>query len=136
MLTIDPTSSVPLVEQIEGAIRAAIAIGEVRPGDELPPVRQLANDLAVNLNTVARAYRSLQLSGLVHSARGRGTHVTSAREVRAPSRPAAIARLSASLRIALADAKLGGLGHEEVMDVIDDRIPEFWPSHGATTEHP
>jgi hypothetical protein len=66
----------------------------------------------------------------VRRARGRGTRVTSAREAHAPSRPAALDRLSASLRIALADARLSGLDHEDALKGIDDLAPEFWPSAG------
>lgn len=81
LLTIHPDRSTPLAEQIVGALRRAIATGAVRVGDELPPVRQLAADLAVNLNTVSRAYQVLQDAGLIRTARGRGTRVIRDREV-------------------------------------------------------
>ncbi len=86
MLTIRLDSPVPLAEQIRLGIRQAIAAAELAPGDPLPAVRQLANDLGVNFNTVARAYRELEQEGLVISRRGRGTVVTSARYwAKAPS---------------------------------------------------
>ncbi len=75
LLTIHPDRSTPLTEQIVSALRRAIATGVVVVGDELPPVRQLAADLAVNLNTVSRAYQVLQDAGLIRTARGRGTRV-------------------------------------------------------------
>ncbi|MEW6278583.1 MAG: GntR family transcriptional regulator, partial [Candidatus Eremiobacterota bacterium] len=73
MIRIQVDSTVPLVEQLQQELRRAIARGEVGPGDPLPPVRQLAADLGINWNTVARAYRALELEGLVSTARGRGT---------------------------------------------------------------
>lgn len=60
-----------IVEQIEGLLLS----GELRPGDQLPTVRQLANDLDVNFNTVARAYRLLDESGLISTQQGRGTYI-------------------------------------------------------------
>lgn len=75
LLTIHPDRATPLTDQIVAALRRAIATGTVLVGDELPPVRQLANDLAVNLNTISRAYQTLQEEGLIRTARGRGTRV-------------------------------------------------------------
>ena len=69
MLSVRLDSPVPIGEQILAGIRALIALGTLNPGDELPPVRQLAGDLGVNLNTVARAYRALESDGLVRTAR-------------------------------------------------------------------
>lgn len=110
MLTVDPRSPLPLGEQVRRGLRRAIAEGELSPDDPLPPVRQLAADLGVNLNTVARAYRELEREGLVVTARGRGT-VVAARLAHAP-----VARDELSLRVRdlLADAKLSGYGKEEM----------------------
>ncbi len=126
MLTIDLASDVPLVDQIVRAIRVAIACGEVRPGAELPPVRQLASDLAINLNTVARAYRVLHGRGLVHSARGRSTRVTSALEKPSEAKPLAAGCVSEAMRNALADAKLTGLGRDDAQAIIDEQLESFW----------
>jgi DNA-binding transcriptional regulator YhcF (GntR family) len=110
MLTIDPRSSLPLGEQVRRGLRRAIAEGELSPDDPLPPVRQLAADLGVNLNTVARAYRELEREGLVVTARGRGT-VVRARRTRERLAPA---DLSLRVRDLLADARLSGYGKEEM----------------------
>lgn len=74
-LKIDTTSSVPLHEQVEAAIRRAIAEGEASPGDRLPPARDLAAVLGVNANTVLRALRTLRDEGLLEFRRGRGVTV-------------------------------------------------------------
>ena len=76
-LEIDTSSSVPLHEQVEAAIRRAIADGEAGPGDRLPPARDLAAVLGVNPNTVLRALRTLRDEGLLEFRRGRGVTVSS-----------------------------------------------------------
>jgi GntR family transcriptional regulator len=75
MIRIDLSSPRPVEEQIAAALRQALARGEVRAGDELPSVRQLAGDLGVHWNTVARAYRRLAEEGLLLVRRGRSVVV-------------------------------------------------------------
>ena len=72
---IDFRSKEPITDQIRKQIRFLIATGRLRPGDQLPTVRQLAADLRVNFNTVARAYRALDEEGLISTQHGRGTFV-------------------------------------------------------------
>jgi len=74
-IQIDFRSGKPIYLQIIDQIRLMIAHGELRPGDQLPTVRQLATDLRVNFNTVARAYRLLDEAGLISTQHGRGTYV-------------------------------------------------------------
>jgi GntR family transcriptional regulator len=68
----DPT---PLHAQLERSIRAAIASGRLKPGDQLPTVRQLAVDLRINANTVAKVYSQLERAGAVGTRRGVGTFI-------------------------------------------------------------
>jgi len=75
-LEIDHTSVMPLHEQVAAAIRRAIADGEARSGERLPPAKDLAAVLGVNANTVLRALRTLRDEGLVEFRRGRGISVT------------------------------------------------------------
>lgn len=75
-LEIDSSSPVPLHEQVAGALRRAMAEGEAKPGERLPPARDLATVLGVNANTVFRALRTLREEGLVEFRRGRGVTVT------------------------------------------------------------
>ena len=74
-LTIDPRDPVPLYAQLEREIRLGIATGTIVPGDQLPTVRQLAVDLRVNANTVARVYLGLEREGVLVTKRGVGTFV-------------------------------------------------------------
>ena len=72
---LDENSGVPVYRQIMDQVRGGIALGALRPGDQLPTVRQLAVDLAINPNTVVRAYRELELGGLLESNQGTGTFI-------------------------------------------------------------
>jgi len=74
-ISIDPKSGVPFYRQIIDQILLGIVGGNLRAGDRLPTVRQLAIDLAVNPNTVSRAYRELEIRKVVTTQRGTGTFV-------------------------------------------------------------
>ena len=74
-IQLDVKSGVPFYRQIIDQVKTAIASGQVEPGDRLPTVRQLAVDLSINPNTVARAYTELELTGLVETQMGSGTFV-------------------------------------------------------------
>ncbi|MDQ6769355.1 MAG: GntR family transcriptional regulator [Gemmatimonadota bacterium] len=75
MFEVDTTSPNPIYAQLDRSIRAAIATGKLEPGARLPTVRQLAVDLAVNANTVARVYAQLERDGVLETRRGVGTFV-------------------------------------------------------------
>src|SRR4051812_39273074 len=71
-MRIQPTSSVPIFQQIADGIRAAVAAGVYRPGDLIPSVRAQATTLVVNPNTVQRAYEQLERDGIIESRKGTG----------------------------------------------------------------
>ena len=73
---LDPHSGVPMYRQIIDQVRGAVASGALGPGIQLPTVRQLAVDLSINPNTVVRAYRELELGGLLDTQQGTGTFVS------------------------------------------------------------
>jgi len=75
-LHLDPESSVPIYIQIEDSIHSMIAAGQLQPGEQLPTIRELAADIRVNLNTVARAYFELDKEGVITTQRGKGTFVS------------------------------------------------------------
>ena len=72
---IDPRSPIPLYVQIANRLRVAIATGEMKPGEALPSVRNLASSIRVNPATVVQAYRELEAAGVVESRQGAGTFV-------------------------------------------------------------
>lgn len=73
--SVDFRSGIPVYIQIVEQVQALIARGELLPGDQLPTVRQLASELRVNFNTIARAYRMLDEAGLISTQQGRGTYI-------------------------------------------------------------
>jgi len=74
--SLDLQSGVPVYRQIIDQVQAGIAAGSLRPGHQLPTVRQVAVDLAINLNTVLRAYRELEIRGVLETQQGTGTFIS------------------------------------------------------------
>ncbi len=107
---VDPSSPLPLHEQVAAAIRRAIADGEAEAGERLPPARDLAAVLGVNANTVYRALRVLRDEGLLEFRRGRGVTVAGV----APQRSAVVAKA----RELVALARRQGIGPDELVQVI------------------
>jgi DNA-binding transcriptional regulator YhcF (GntR family) len=83
-IRIDPDAAAPPYEQVRVRIAELAAAGELAAGTKLPPVRQLATDLGLAANTVARAYKELEQAGLVET-RGRAGTVVTARAARTPA---------------------------------------------------
>src|SRR5256714_7000191 len=75
MFQVDANQPTPLYAQLERSIKFAIATGKLRIGDQLPTVRQLAVDLKINANTVAKVYAELERTGVLETRRGVGTFV-------------------------------------------------------------
>jgi GntR family transcriptional regulator len=91
---LDASTGVPFYRQIIDQVLLGVADGRLRPGEQLPTVRQLAVDLSVNLNTVAKAYREMEIRGIVQTQQGTGTFVADRRpEGRAADRKKALDRL-------------------------------------------
>ncbi|MEZ6072435.1 MAG: GntR family transcriptional regulator [Pirellulales bacterium] len=126
MITVRLDSPLPLVEQITAGVRAAIAAGELAPGDPLPTVRQLAADLGVNLNTVSRAYRELERTGRGATHRGRGTTVAAATFTPTP-KPHVRRGLAERLRGICSDARLSGLDRNDVEQLLQQQLNTFFP---------
>jgi len=118
-LRLSTSSGVPIYLQIVNQLTYLVASGRLRAGDELPPIRTLAAALVVNPNTIARAYRELELSGTVEKRRTAGTFVADA--------PSPLARrerlriLSGQIDALLAQARQMNLSHEQLMDLIAQR---------------
>jgi GntR family transcriptional regulator len=75
VVSIDSRDATPIYAQLERGLRAAIAAGRLRPGDQLPTVRQLAVDLQINANTVARVYAELERADVLETRRGVGSFI-------------------------------------------------------------
>lgn len=114
IVSIDARDHTPIYAQLERGLRAAIASGRLTPGDQLPTVRQLAVDLQVNANTVARVYVDLERAGILETRRGVGSFVrASAAEARPPDEHER--RLRAFVTRLLADAAAAGFSPQELV---------------------
>ena len=114
VVSIDPQDQTPIYAQLERGLRAAIATGRLRPGDQLPTVRQLAVDLKVNANTVARVYAELERANVLETRRGVGSFV-SATPAQARSAREHERRLRAFATKVLADAAAAGFTPDQII---------------------
>ncbi|HUE87064.1 MAG TPA: GntR family transcriptional regulator [Vicinamibacterales bacterium] len=113
VVAVDPRDRTPIYAQLERGLRAAIAVGRLREGDQLPTVRQLAVDLRVNANTVARVYTDLERSGVIETRRGVGSFVTASPGRARPPREHE-RRLRAFVTRMLAEADAAGFTLEDI----------------------
>jgi len=113
---VDEASGVPFYLQLKEQVVHAISRGQLKPGDQLPTVRELALDLTINPNTVNRAYAELEREGLLNSRRGRGTFVSEAVK-RADASTHAI-RLSHIARRALGEGLAYGFTPKEILRAV------------------
>ena len=104
MIDLDSTSSTPPFEQIRSQVADQVASGALQPGDRLPTVRRLAEDVGVATNTVARAYRELERSGVIET-RGRGGSFVTGDQVTRKAKAAAVAYLAETRALGLSAAE-------------------------------
>lgn len=110
IFTVDPSSDEPLFAQVASAVRAEAAAGVLSPGDRLPPAREVAEALGINLHTVLRAYQDLRDEGLVDMRRGRGAIVTDA--------VAPLVELAHDIRALAAKARALGLAPDTLTSLV------------------
>jgi GntR family transcriptional regulator len=119
IVSIDARDRTPIYAQLERALRAAVATGRLQPGDQLPTVRQLAVDLSVNANTVARVYAELERAGVIETRRGVGSFVCGTAARAHPPREHD-RRLRAFTTRILADADAAGFTLEDVVRALEE----------------
>jgi GntR family transcriptional regulator len=112
-LTIDLGSAIPAYRQIADGLRSALYGGALKPGDILPPVRQIAIDLGVHFNTVAEAYRMMAAEGWLDLRRGRGATVLK-RDAPASPAPEERERLLRGLRDWVNKLRAAGVEADEI----------------------
>jgi len=116
---ISASDGIPIYLQIMGQVKRLIASGRLRPGDEMPPIRALAEQLTVNPNTVARAYLELERAGVVTKRQGAGTYVA---EKPSPlSRKEKLRVLSERADTLLVEAEHLDMELEDVIDLLRER---------------
>lgn len=131
LLQIDFRSGLPIYAQIVDQVQAQVANGSLRPGDQLPTVRALAEELRVNFNTVARAYRILDEAQIISTQQGRGTYITEIPPPRVRE------RLRKESLLALTQHYIGeamrlGFSREEISEMIGKQI-ETWGMNDSST---
>lgn len=117
-IQLDFRSGVPIYLQIMDQVTRMIAAQQLNPGDQLPTVRQLAADLRVNFNTVARAYKLLDEAGTISTQHGRGTYILAPDPESTPAKPSQKA-LHQLTRQYLGEARRLGFTLAEVQQVLD-----------------
>lgn len=118
--SIDPSDGVAIYDQIVRQVKFAIAEGTLRPGQLLPSVRQLSQQLAINPNTIGRAYQQLQADEVIATLRGRGLTVCAGATERC--RELRRTLIAERLRFALAEALHGGLPAAEIRAMVETEL--------------
>jgi GntR family transcriptional regulator len=118
LVSVDPQDRTPIYAQLDRALRAAIATGRLAVGDQLPTVRQLAVELSLNANTVARVYGELERAGILETRRGVGTFVTATPAKAHPPKQHE-RRLRAFVTRLLADASAAGFTLDDVLEALE-----------------
>jgi GntR family transcriptional regulator len=125
VLTVDPRSGVPIYMQIVEQVKRSVALGVLSAGEQLPTVKQLAVDLTVNPNTVARAYRELERDQIIDTAVGRGSFVRANGATKSAT-AAASDVVSRSLAHAVREAKSVGLQPEQIRSLFESALARWF----------
>ena len=123
ILQIDTTSGIAIYEQVVRQLKFAVASGKLRRGELVPSVRELSKQLAINPNTVARAYRQLQDEEVLESVRGLGMQLMDGAERRC--RADRKKMVSSRLKEVLLEARQSGLLRDEVRKILDKELNHF-----------
>ena len=130
-VNIDPSNGLPIYMQIVQQIKRGIAVGRLQPEDPLPSVRQLATELRVNPNTVARAYLDLEIEGVIYKRQGHGTFVSGQGvEMSKRERRRAVGR---HLEKAVVEGVHLGLDEEEMREAFDAALEKILSAREART---
>ena len=133
-LDIDFRSGIPIYLQVVERIKERLAAGQLKPGDQLPTVRSLALELRVNFNTIARAYRIMDESGIISTQQGRGTYIL---ELPSPAVAESI-RLKVLEDLTqrfITDAEQLGISPEELDEVLNKKVAHWKEEWQASQTH-
>jgi GntR family transcriptional regulator len=128
--SIDIHSSVAVYVQIENHIQFAIASGRLKATDQLPSVRELSERLQVNPNTVAKAYRDLEVMGLLYTRRGMGVFIQ--KGVDAKCREDCRRRIIMRLHEVTSEARASGMKKKEVVEIVEKSMGTDSTPYGET----
>lgn len=119
-LNINPSNGIAIYDQVVRQVKFAVAQGAVKPGNLVPSVREMARELAINPNTVARAYQQLQADGVLEQVRGMGLEVAADAVKQCKSERQTL--IQDRIRQALAEAKQSGLQGDELRQIIEKQL--------------
>ncbi|MFI5402373.1 MAG: GntR family transcriptional regulator [Planctomycetota bacterium] len=122
-LRVDPSGGEPVFQQIVDHVKREIATGRLKPEDRLPSVRDLAKELVINPNTIARAYQVLEAEGVTYSRRGTGTFIAERKAVMKGDERRR--RFREAIEMALADAFHLGVSEEEARRAFEAAMKRF-----------
>ena len=132
-LTISASNGVPIYLQIVRQIERQVALGELKAGDELPSVRALAEQILVNPNTIMRAYRELEVKGIVEKRRGTGTYVS--RDARSMARKDSEDDIEVRLARLLEEAERIGMDTRKIQRLMQNYTTPGKKRATGETEH-
>src|SRR5512145_2303553 len=124
-LHVSPADGVPIYLQIVNQVKYLVSSGRLAAGEELPPIRVLAEQLVINPNTVARAYRELEMAGVVEKRRTAGTYVSGAGSPLA--RRERVKSLTVRVDALLAEARQMGIDLDDLIRLIHQRHDVMQP---------
>jgi GntR family transcriptional regulator len=127
-LEINPRSSTPIYQQLVDGIKELVARGILVPGERMPTVRELAVELSLNPNTVAKAYQKLEQEGIIETMRSRGTFVAGRNEVL--DREAAEQQLAGLMEKMLVEAYHLGLHRGDIRQLLEESL-DNWEKRGG-----
>jgi GntR family transcriptional regulator len=133
IFTVDPRSGVPIYLQIVEQVKRSVALGVLAPGEQLPTVKQLAADLVVNANTIARAYRELERDQVIETMPGRGSFIAANGSVAGAKRAVADVADQAIMQ-AVREGRSMGLARQE-LKVLFERALDRWYPNDASEEN-
>lgn len=127
-LEINPRSSTPIYQQVVDGVKELVARGILIPGERMPTVRELAVELSLNPNTIAKAYQRLEQEGIIETMRSRGTFVAGRTEVL--DMEAARQQLVDLVEKVLVEAYHLGLNREDIKQLIEESL-DNWDKRGG-----
>lgn len=130
LITINIHSSVAVYQQIENHVQFAIASGKLEAGNKLPSIKKLGDRLGINFNTVAKAYRDLEVMGLVYTRRGMGVFVS--KGVQAECQEECRRRIIVRLHEVVAESKAAGLTKKDISEIIAKSMATNSSPYGET----
>ena len=127
IFTVDPRSGVPIYLQLVEQVKRSVALGVLAPGEQLPTVKQLAADLIVNPNTVARAYRELERDSVIDTSPGRGSFIAGNGSM-AVAKRAVTDVADQQITQAVREAKSMGLSAPQLSDLFQRALARWYPN--------